>query len=335
MLPPPVQTCSDDSDVVPPLPKKRHYGDRDASSKAVPRRVTCLSDDSGVSEPEPGGDAPAVTRPLLGGGALAVTRCMPGGDAPTVTEPLPGTTSGFAMLEIFSGEGNLSRAFAALGALTWTFDFKNNPADDILDCLAQERICFEARRLKQIMGGKVYMHFAPPCSTFSQARLPWIRSRAQPHGLPLKVIQAKQVRNPYRERHILRMSNQVTSIAYCLMTTLSAEGITITMEQPAGSVMRFTSWHKQWAAAVGAEETVVDYCQFGCSFRKRTVLFGPPGLLDDVGQLCRCQGRHAQTLSGWGANRSANVPTAAGCASYPPLLCERWARVVLGKLTGS
>ena len=66
-------------------------------------------------------------------------------------------------------------------------------------------------------GWKPYVHFAPPCSTYSQARYPKIRSKSHPAGL-----HARQL--PFHSRKALKHANKTTQNPRHMMTDLSNTG---------------------------------------------------------------------------------------------------------------
>ena len=73
------------------------------------------------------------------------------------------------MAEVFAGCGALSHAMGHRGFPTWTVDFKiGGEAHDFSNGDT-------AMKLAKDLGEFQYIHFAPPCNTFSMARYPKLR----------------------------------------------------------------------------------------------------------------------------------------------------------------
>ena len=124
------------------------------------------------------------------------------------------------------------------------------------------------------------------------------------------------------------------------MQKLAAEGIPHTIEQPIGSMMLKDPAFKSWASRSGAQRAVVDQCQFGRPYRKRTAIWGAPsGLLDGLTRICpgghehealldKCCWKDHNRVRRHGRNRSTNQ----GSAAYPEKLCSEWRRIMLQNL---
>jgi hypothetical protein len=91
------------------------------------------------------------------------------------TVPVPPTTpsDGKAapkFLEVFSGGGTLTKAFTSMTFDCVAVDIVSNPADDLSSgsCVARLLALAVSRTFQ-------YVHFAPPCNTFSAARFPKLR----------------------------------------------------------------------------------------------------------------------------------------------------------------
>lgn len=97
--------------------------------------------------------------------------CEPHG--PTVPRPPATPSPGKAalnFLEVFSGGGTLTRAFTCMKFNCLAVDILSDPADDLSSgqCVARLLAMAGSRRFQ-------YVHFAPPCNTFSAARFPKLR----------------------------------------------------------------------------------------------------------------------------------------------------------------
>jgi hypothetical protein len=186
-------------------------------------------------------------------------------------------------------------------------------------------------RLKRASGVSPVGHFAPPCSTYSVARRPRLRSAAHPRGLPRGQLTADQ-------KALVKYANKVTANVFKLMQGLAADGVPHCFEQPVSSMMLKDVAFRSWASRWGAQRVVVDHCQFGCPYRKRTVIWGfPSGLLDGLSKTCDGSHVHAVTLSRWGGwgHRARNVGTEDGSSAYPQSLCVLWRQVMLQNLDGN
>jgi hypothetical protein len=227
-------------------------------------------------------------------------------------------------VEVFAGSCHLSHAFNDAGHPNYSFDVK---IDETHNMITEKGLDLVRQKIHDLAaaGGKLpYIHFAPPCSTYSQARYPKIRSTSNPQGLPAKQL-------TQHDRNILRHANKITANTFKLMTELTQQGFPVSIEQPASSMTLRLKSFKGWAAQSGASPVLVDYCrQFGMPYRKRTVLWtSPAGLL--AGLERRCPGlsdehRHECSLSGWDMNENRRLSTSLGCSAYPELLCQEWVR---------
>ena len=70
--------------------------------------------------------------------------------------------------EVFAGSGRLSAAIRSKGIGCKEYDLKKNPKHDFSNQKKMQNILLELENFK-------YVHFAPPCNSFSQARWPKIR----------------------------------------------------------------------------------------------------------------------------------------------------------------
>ena len=222
-------------------------------------------------------------------------------------------------IEVFAGSCHLSDAFSKLGYQTFPIDVKISTQHDLK--LGSHFVMDVISKLEAKTGLKPYIHFAPPCSTYSQARYPRIRSSACPGGLPASQLTA-------HDRTVLKYANKITHNTFHAMRELSRKGYPVTLEQPSGSLMLKLKIFKTWACESGAVPTVLDYCQFGMPYRKRTCLWSSPGaFLTGLARKCPGNHDHKATLSGWSVHKESRCPTSRGCSAYPPELCDEWARV--------
>ena len=153
----------------------------------MPPRVTCLSDDSSdggtplVARRKNVGKEPFVQKVR---GALrvqtlsddereelALPRSIPSGKQ----RPL---------VEVFVGSHHLSYAFAASGHQVYPMDVKLCMDHDMHGDSGAELLMRQLCQMSRGTGLKPYVHFAPPCSTYSQARIPASAASATPVVCP-------------------------------------------------------------------------------------------------------------------------------------------------------
>ena len=134
------------------------------------------------------------------------------------------------------------------------------------------------------------------------------------------------------QKSLVRHANKITKHAFVLMQRLADDGIPHTLEQPVGSLMLKDIAFRSWASRSGAQRVIIDQCQFGRPYRKRTAIWGAPsGLLDGLARTCPGDHVHTVTLSGWGS-ADRNEATNRGSSEYPEPLCQEWRRIMLRNL---
>ena len=104
---------------------------------------------------------------------------------------------------------------------------------------------------------------APPCSSYSIARRPALRSTEYPLGLPT-----------LNERDQLRVdaANWVTKCATLLLSLASRLGIPWVMENPQSSLIWKVPAVQQLSRRAHCEDTLLHQCQFGTPHKKNTIL---------------------------------------------------------------
>ena len=183
-------------------------------------------------------------------------------------------------VEVFAGSCHLSNAFQHAGHRVYSMDIKLNIMMDISDAYGREMLVKMAKELEEETGLQPYVHFAPPCSTYSQARFPKIRSSSHPGGLPAQELTA-------HDRTVLKYANTVTRSTFAVMSELSDAGYMVSLEQPASRLRLRLNIFKSWAHKSGAVLVIIDYCQFGMPYRKRTAVWCAPGpLLAGLDRKC-------------------------------------------------
>ena len=188
-------------------------------------------------------------------------------------------------LDLYSGSRGVAHALSRLGA-PWvlTFDWGHSVEENLLDYKLQRLILslLERKAFVGVGGG-------PVCSSFSRAIRPAVRSKAHPAGLP-SFRQSMESRVAEGNAHSAFIAEVVT-VALRL-------DLPFWVENPRTSYM----WDMpEWKSLIDAAPTdpfaVIDYCQLGAPWRKRTRFF-VSGCL--AGQRLLCQGGHLhQRLSGY------------------------------------
>ncbi len=159
-----------------------------------------------------------------------------------------GLARGLIALEVFSGSGRLTGELHARGWQAHALDIVHGAAED-----------FSRREVRRMLLRKIwarevaYVHLAPPCSTFSIARTPPIRSRQCPFGLP------------GLGNRLARFSLQVLKV--CLRMEIAC-----TLEQPQSSWMLRLPPFWNFRRRTGVPEVTLDFCMYGEMWRKRTTI---------------------------------------------------------------
>ena len=183
-------------------------------------------------------------------------------------------------LELFSGSGKLAKHLRKVsGYEAIEFDVQQGEEFD-LTRRAVVQVVLGWLRSRVVRG--VWAGF--PCTTWSTARWPPLRSRLHLLGLPACLAVE-------RDRRQIQLGNSTLRSALTISRACVKHIVPMVLENPHSSL----AWqHPQMQRIIqhnAAAEYVVDYCQFGCPWRKRTRLVGL-----HTGQspaLCvRCTGRH-------------------------------------------
>lgn len=109
------------------------------------------------------------------------------------------------------------------------------------------------------------VHLGPPCSSFSVARTPPVRSAARPAGL-------RGLKGADRRR--VEQGNELAAFALDVMLWAKSRGVPATLEQPASSWMWRLAGFKAGMAPETDSVVVLDYCHYGAPWRKATRLWG-------------------------------------------------------------
>ena len=149
-----------------------------------------------------------------------------------------------------------------------------------------------------------HIHCAAPCTTFSVARFPRLRSRQQPLGF-----------DPHEEK--TQCGNVLLLRTLLLLLVALKAGSHGSHEHPSGAFSWWVPQVQRMFARTGCEVVRFSACQFGAPYRKDTSLGLVRGEhLRPLGRMCNHRGAHAQPLKG--ARTTA-------AAAYSGQLCREWA----------
>ena len=166
---------------------------------------------------------------------------------------------------------------------------------------------------------------APPCSSYSVAHRPKLRSAAQPEGItPI----------PSEWTAYLAKHNAITAAAFDIVEAALMAGADVLVENPAdrGYVDGPAFWHQHrdhgslWrtarARAAGLTHLTFAQCAFGAVWQKWTTIAASPSMIECTATLAErgCAhgtGRHAQQARGVD---SSGASRASQAAAYPAML---------------
>ena len=112
-------------------------------------------------------------------------------------------------LEIFAGDEGISRSLRGRGLAAKAFDLRQGIAGDLSRRAVVRRI---VRLLRSGCCRGVW--FAPPCTTFSSARYPPLRSHGRPRGLQVKLLSDKDRQQLFDANCLI--DNTLTLIRVCV-----------------------------------------------------------------------------------------------------------------------
>ena len=142
----------------------------------------------------------------------------------------------------------------------------------------------------------------PPCTTFSLARCPRLRSLASPWGFDALDLDTAEC-NLHMHQALALFLSQKTS------------GEEAVLETPWGASSRKLPWWRRCTAL--GREIRVDQCRYGVPYMKPTALLCTSSAFGGMGRRCQCLSQHVR-LEG-------SLTSAA--AQYPPTFCEAFASI--------
>lgn len=212
-------------------------------------------------------------------------------------------------LELFSGEGGLSRELSKQGLSCLTpIDNRHGPHHDI------SRVSTQNFLLQLVSAGLLwYIHLGTPCT---------IWSRARHHIKNVARAAAKEI-----------LGVQLATFSARMIRMALDFGVLFTLENPWGSLL----WKFGPIADLLRDSricfVVLDACMFGSLHRKST------GILTNIPELLalsqRCDGSHKHVVlrGGWRVKRAGkwvfeNKTSTAG--AYTKTLCRKWVSILSG-----
>ena len=213
-------------------------------------------------------------------------------------------------LELFSGSGRLAAAIkeSKLG-LTEVWDIIHGPEYDLTN---PARVAHLLKRIKQRHFWMV--HLGPPCASFSIARLPRVRSRDHPWGLPNLVGKAKK---------LVEDGTYLCLLAIEIALACIAAGIHFSFENPASSMMWDFPPMRKLLDLPEVFQVTLHYCRYGVDWKKPTILMSNFLPLRRLGLRCNHSAPH-QILRG--LSPTGELWTKVACP-YPLELCRAYAEL--------
>eukprot|EP00434_Breviolum_minutum_P029037 symbB.v1.2.025685.t1/scaffold2428.1/size79313/2 len=174
----------------------------------------------------------------------------------------------FDFIEICGGSGVVTKELIKRGIVCGpVFDLSFSNAYDLCDLKVVRWLIhlLESDRLKSFL-------VAPPCTSFSPAAYPSVRSYRQPRGYNQRLPK-------------VHLGNVLAFVALCLLFVALKQKKIGLGEQPRRSKMR---WLLEWKrlVALGAVECVVASCAYGSPHQKEFGLIGANIVLDGIARRC-------------------------------------------------
>ena len=166
-------------------------------------------------------------------------------------------------VELFSGSGTLARQVQIVSGFHCVqFDLAKGPAFNVTDQTVLNMLMgwIGARVIRGVWAGF-------PCTTWSMARYPPLRSNASPWGLP------HQLEVP-RSAEQIKVGNATLRAAARVANACLRASTPCVLENPHGAMSWGAPPMRRLQLQPNVEQVVCDYCCFGMPWRKRTRLVG-------------------------------------------------------------
>ena len=243
---------------------------------------------------------------------------------------IPSKCRGRYVMDLFSGEGGVSRACVKLGFNAKQWDIKFGASHDLTSPSAVRRILTEIRR-----GNVLSVMLAPVCTSFSVARdrTKVIRNKRYPWGIPHQYLTED-------EKEKLRLGNRVFRTCFKIIQELLIRNIPFILENPRTSKAWYLPIMQSLLAHPQVHFVITDFCQWGTPWKKPTALMiGNLDQLDSRRLEARCSGpkglcsRTGQKHFLLTGSNSKGVPYTRVAQPYPQKLCRSLAFVLTCKYT--
>ena len=207
-------------------------------------------------------------------------------------------------LDLYSGKKGVARMLVSL-CDCWALTFETSD-DEAQDVLAPEN----KRLIEDLLKSGCCFAFGAAifCGSFSRAVRPPVRDKEMPYGLP------DLTANMFEK---VSMGNRHSAWLATLVAICQTDDILYWVENPDGSFLwSLDEWLKLGSKDV-AGSMRVDYCAFGCAWRKRTRVLTNTHLR---GQQLFCSQDHLhRRLVGW--SKAHRCPWTRVAQVYPRKLC--------------
>ena len=219
------------------------------------------------------------------------------------------------MLHLFAGSRHLDSSFLAQGWRVDSVHIQLSPdaATSPFNLLRKANQNYYLRRI--LDGHYDYVHLGPPCSSFSVARTPPIRTSSFIHGLPQLSPKDKQK---------VKEGNSLCYYCCRCLEAARSVGIPASLEQPWSSHMWRMPCMKRVQQRREATRRRTDFCFWGTAWQKRTGLLFIHVDPNELAGTCPGCESHV-VLRGQGPG---GVPWTRIAQPYPFRLCRRWAKVI-------
>ena len=224
--------------------------------------------------------------------------------------------------DVFSGVGGIGQAVARSCKVSSLF--VDTAIDSRHDLLRDRNM---RRLLRLIASGAIFaMHLAPPCGTWSRARLPRLRRP----GLGIRGLPGLR---PH-QRAKLAEGTALMDVAIRLAWAMLAAGLGFSLENPGSSMVWEYPAMRELANAPGVFCVDLVYCSYGMRWLKPTRFLTNIRALAALASKCSRDHEHIALR---GAAPCGTLWTKLACA-YPPDLCAAYGEhiftaVTLGELS--
>ncbi len=185
------------------------------------------------------------------------------------------------MLEVFAGSASLSKAVRDLPEWSSaTFDMANDESQNILN----DAVFLDL--IQSVVDGRYgALHLGVPCTTWTRARRPALRTESFLFGVP---------NFPARSRRQLEEGSEIARRSLVLLNLASSQGLWVSLESPLTSLLWLHPGYRLWQSDWSISCATVHYCAWGSLFKKPTRLAAS---YPEIVQLnSQCPGDHVHVV---------------------------------------